>query len=146
MKETYSINDVAMMTGLTTRTLRTYITMGFLSGDKTDGAWSFTPEQIETFTQHPAVKPSIHAKKNALIFDFLGSKPKDHDKMCTVIDLANGEAMKASIFFCERISSMKPETELHFASEPMGTGVRIILSGSPSDVMDLLSGYYAGKQ
>lgn len=55
MKDTYTINDVALMTGLTTRTLRTYITMGFLSGTKADGAWSFTPEQIEAFTQNPAV-------------------------------------------------------------------------------------------
>ena len=143
MKDTYSINDLAMITGLTTRTLRTYITMGFLSGDKTDGAWSFTPQQIEEFTQHPAVRPSIHAKKNATVFDFLGSKPKDRDKMCMVLDLSTGEAMKASVFFCERIASMKPETELHFTSEPMGTGVRIILTGSPGDVLSIISQYYA---
>ena len=34
MKETYSINDVAMITGLSTRTIRNYISLGFLSGEK----------------------------------------------------------------------------------------------------------------
>ena len=62
--------------------------------------------------------------------------------MCIVLDLSSGEAMKASVFFCERNSSIKPETELHFASEPMGTGVRMILSGSPGDVLSLMNQYY----
>ena len=33
MKETYSINDVAMITSLSTRTIRTYISTGFLNGE-----------------------------------------------------------------------------------------------------------------
>ena len=142
MKDTYTINEVALMTGLTTRTLRTYITMGFLSGTKVDGAWSFTAEQIEAFTQNPTVHPSINAKKNAIVFDFLGTNPRNGDRMCTVLDLAKGEAMKASVFFCEKISAITPEAELHFASDPVGGGVRIILSGSPKDVMSLLNQYY----
>ena len=44
---------------------------------------------------------------------------------------------------CKKISEMKPVSELHFASEPSGTGVRLILSGSPSDVMGLIDQYYA---
>ena len=143
MKDAFSINDVALMTGLTTRTIRTYITMGFLSGTKVDGAWSFTPEQIEAFTQNPNVQPSIRAKKNAIVFDFLGTKPRGGDRMCTVLDLELSEAMKASVFFCEKMSSITPESEIHFASEPIGAGVRIILSGSPNDVLGMLNQYYS---
>ena len=68
MKDTYSINEVAMMTSLSTRTIRNYIAAGFLEGEKVDGAWTFTPEQIEAFTQNKTVKPSIKAKKNAIVF------------------------------------------------------------------------------
>ena len=142
MKDAFSINDVAMITGLSTRTIRTYITMGFLSGEKIDGAWVFTPEQVQAFTENKAVQPSIRAKKNAIVFDFLGAKPYNNDKMCIILDLGASEALGATVFFCEKISACSPEAELRFASDPVGTGVRIILSGSPKDVMSLMNQYY----
>ena len=142
MKEAFSINDLAMITGLSTRTIRTYITTGFLSGEKIDGAWVFTHEQVLTFIENKAVQPSIKAKKNAIVFDFLGTKPYNNDKMCTILDLAAKEALTASVFFCEKISECSPEAELRFASDPVGTGVRLILSGSPKDVMNLMNQYY----
>ena len=121
MKETFSINELAMITGLSTRTLRNYLSMGVLKGEKADGAWTFTPEQVEEFTQNKAVQPS----------------------MCVVLDLTGEEAAGAPMFFCGRINGCTPEAELHFASEPMGKGVRLILSGSPKDVTDLVNGFYA---
>ena len=131
-----------MITGLSTRTIRTYITTGFLSGEKIDGAWVFTHEQVLAFIENKAVQPSIKAKKNAIVFDFLGTKPYNNDKMCTILDLAAKEALTASVFFCEKISECSPEAELRFASDPVGTGVRLILSGSPKDVMNLMNQYY----
>ena len=142
MKEAFSINDLAMITGLSTRTIRTYITTGFLSGEKIDGAWVFTHEQVLAFIENKAVQPSIKAKKNTIVFDFLGTKPYNNDKMCTILDLAAKEALTASVFFCEKISECSPEAELRFASDPVGTGVRLILSGSPKDVMNLMNQYY----
>ena len=142
MKDAFSINDLAMITGLSTRTIRTYITAGFLSGEKIDGAWVFTHEQVLAFIENKAVQPSIKAKKNAIVFDFLGTKPYNNDKMCTILDLAAKEALTASVFFCEKISECSPEAELRFASDPVGTGVRLILSGSPKDVMNLMNQYY----
>ena len=145
MKDAFSINDIAMITGLSTRTIRTYITTGFLSGEKVDGAWVFTPEQVQEFTENKAVRPSIKAKKNAIVFDFLGTKPSGKDRMCTILDLNASEALSASIFFCEKISACSPEAELRFASDPVGAGVRLILSGSPKDVMDLMNQYCSRK-
>ena len=68
--EKYTINEVAMMTGLTTRTLRNYIKQDILKGEKTDGIWIFTAEEISDFISDPNVKPSIQAKKKSVIFDF----------------------------------------------------------------------------
>ena len=42
--ENYTINDIAMMTGLTTRTIRNYIKLGILNGEKEDGVWRFSAE------------------------------------------------------------------------------------------------------
>ncbi len=145
MKDTFSINDVALMTGLSTRTIRNYIAAGFLSGEKANGAWAFTAAQVEEFTQNKAVRSAVRAKKHAIVYDFLGTKPFGGDRMCTILDLTTREALTASVFFCEQISKCSPEAELRFAADPVGAGVRLILSGSPGDVMGLLNRYYDGR-
>lgn len=38
MKETFNIEDAALITGLSTRTIRSFISNGFIEGDKTDEA------------------------------------------------------------------------------------------------------------
>ena len=142
MKDTFSINELAMITGLSTRTIRTYLTAGFLSGEKINGAWTFTAEQVHEFLQNKAVQSTLTAKKNAIVYDFLGAKPYAQDKMCTILDLSANNALSASAFFCKKISEINPEAELHFASDPMGKGLRLILSGSPKDVMSLMNQFY----
>ncbi len=145
MKESFSIQDLALMTGLSTRTLRNYLSAGFLSGDKSGGAWVFTASQVEDFLQNPAVKPAVRAKKNAIVYDFLGAKPDGEEKLCVVLNLSAQAAPAATAFFCERISQIKPESELHFASDPLGKGARLILSGAAKDVHGLLCAYYGQR-
>ena len=48
-KNYYSINELAVISGFTTRSLRSFISMGHLKGEKIDGIWQFTPEEIEAF-------------------------------------------------------------------------------------------------
>lgn len=104
--ETYTINEVAMMTGLTTRTLRNYIKMNILKGEKIDGVWKFTVEDISDFISNPYVKPSIQAKNKAVIFDFLAVDNKRKNEICMVLDLyiEEEESREVSAFFCERLN------------------------------------------
>ena len=97
----YTLNELATMTGLTTRTLRTYLKTGLLLGEKTDGVWRFTAEVCERFFSHPSVKPALQAKRNALVFDFLGNRFKRENELCVVLDLLpqEGEAEEVSAFF-----------------------------------------------
>ena len=46
MKDCYTIEDMAVFTGLTDRTLRNYLNEGRLTGEKVDGAWRFSPEDL----------------------------------------------------------------------------------------------------
>ena len=62
MKESYTISDIVAITGLSDRTIRNYISQKTLVGEKTDGAWRFTPEQLGAFMNDPNVLPSIRAK------------------------------------------------------------------------------------
>jgi hypothetical protein len=67
----YLIKHLTLFTGLTDRTIRNYLSMGLLQGEKINGLWHFTPEQVEAFISHPAVRPSIQAKHHGLVYDFL---------------------------------------------------------------------------
>ena len=142
MKETFSINDIALITSLSTRTIRTYVSAGILSGNKVNGKWSFTPEQIDTFLQDKAVRQSLRAKKNAIVYDFMGARPYKQDKMCIILDLASSETRSAPLFFLQKLTECAPEAELHYSSDPLGTGVRLILSGNPKDIMPLLNQFF----
>ena len=74
--EYYVINHIVMFTGLSERTIRSHITSGFLKGEKINGLWHFTPQEVENFINHPSVKPGILAKSNSLVYDFLSDTGK----------------------------------------------------------------------
>ena len=82
----YLISHLVLLTGLTDRTIRKYISSGILQGEKIDGLWHFTPEQVEGFVRHPAVRPSILAKHHAAVYDFLLDDQKNDDEICVVLD------------------------------------------------------------
>ena len=142
MKDTFNIEDVALITGLSTRTIRSYIADGFLKGDKSSGAWQFTPEQVDAFLQNKTVLPSLRSKKNAIVYDFLGASHKEADMMCVVLDLPSDQAHRASTLLCKYMCEIKAKAELRFASDQLGKTTRLILSGHDADVLDLLTRYY----
>lgn len=145
MKEFYTVEDVVLMTGLAERTVRGHIARGFLAGDKSTGAWHFTDEQLAAFLEHPAVKPGIHAKKNALVYDFLAAKPAGR-RMCVLLGLGpeeNGEA--ATMALCAAMNEAAPASELRFASEKEGRGTRLIFTGDEEDVRGLLAALAQGR-
>ena len=61
MYEYYTINHIALITGLTSRTIRNHMKQGLLEGEMINGVWHFTAEQVCAFMSHPAVAPSIRA-------------------------------------------------------------------------------------
>lgn len=70
MEKDYTINEVAMMTGLTPRTLRNYIKANYLCGKKDDGIWRFSLKEVTDFVLNQNVRPSIQAKSKAIVYDF----------------------------------------------------------------------------
>ena len=143
MEKQYTLNEVAVMSGLTTRTLRNYMKMGILKGKMLEGVWKFGEEEIGEFFQNPYVKPSIQAKNKAIVFDFLAQNEKHVNEICTIIDVCVGkhEAEEISAFFCEEVSKRKEE-KIKFSFERNGAYARIILSGCEDVVMDVLNTYY----
>ncbi|MBR6185908.1 MAG: MerR family transcriptional regulator [Clostridia bacterium] len=138
----YNLNQVAMISGLTTRTLRSYLKMGILQGEKIDGNWCFTEEDLSAFLDRPAVRQASSAKRNALIYDFLGDTYKKANRICTILDfpVSAEEAKDISSFFCEEITKRGQDIEFRFFSA--GQLWRVILSGAEDAVTDILSAYY----
>ena len=137
----YTIAQITLMTGLTDRTIRNYISSGFLEGDKTDGVWRFTPEQVEAFMLHPAVRPSILAKYNALVYDFLTEDKRQQNEACIILDLPGRSGREISDYFCNAIKNGTFEN-IRFTFNSVKRTPRVILQGNADDVLKLVNGFY----
>ena len=143
MQDMYTINHVALMSGLSSRTIRNYMKMGFIEGEMINGVWHFSTEAVGDFFANPNVAPAIKTKRNALIFDFLADDYKQQDDMCTVIDhRANLEEANAiSEFFCDAINR-EWSGIVRFGFSFNGNHARVILTGPEDAVQQLLAAYY----
>jgi len=144
MDKYYTINEISTMTGLTTRTIRNYLKSGLINGEKANGIWTFSSEDFSDMLTNPVIKPSIQAKNNAVVYDFLVDNRKKTNKICTVIDLCVGDAESNEIsdFFCDTINNLPESGNLTFKYEKNGKNTRIILSGTEETVIDILYKYY----
>lgn len=136
MEKTYTMQDVAAMTGLTTRTLRSYQQQGFLRGEKENGVWRFTDEALECFFQNPAVLPAIRARQHSIVYDFVLQNRKPRDELCAVWDLRTEDSEAVSAFLCRE---MERRQGLRFTFLRRGENARVILCGEPGAALDLLN-------
>jgi len=139
----YTLNDIAKMSGMTTRTLRNYLRLGILEGEKVDGVWRFSEEQLYAFMDNPSARQGMHAKQNAIVTDFLLMSGRKENRTCVILDFCTEreEAKQAAAFFCERIKEQEDE-ELQFGMEWHKKNMRIILSGTETAVKEIMKRYY----
>lgn len=83
----YTIEEVARMSGLTARTLRSYIRRGLLEGKKYGGAWMFTQTQFSEFLACAPVQRSLRANRKGIVRDFLAQTRKPDSQACLILDL-----------------------------------------------------------
>lgn len=147
MKETqaaenyWTIGHLAQATGLTDRTIRNYIASGILTGEKVNGLWQFTPEQVDAFVRHPSVRPSILAKKNSIVYDFLLDAKKTGPEACLVLDMPGEDKKAVSAFFCGAISG-GGFTNIRFSFDGVEKVCRVILEGNSGEVLALANHFY----
>ena len=134
----YVINHLVMFTGLTDRTIRNYISSGILQGEKINGLWHFTPEQVEEFVRHPAVRPSILAKNNGIVYDFLLDDKKKSPEICLILDIPNVEKKEVAEYFCDSICNGEI-SKIQFSFDGVMENARVILKGDADDVLKLVN-------
>lgn len=144
MCETYTLNQLAMITGFTTRTLRNDLTLQLLSGEKQEGKWVFTAEQIGEYLQKPVVRHRLNAKQNAVVFDFLADALKKGRQLCVVLDVPASEDRLTELerFFCEQMNEAQ---NARFTCRKTGSVIRVTLAGAEESVSRILANYYGGK-
>lgn len=138
----YLIKHLVLFTGLTDRTIRSYIASGILEGEKINGLWHFTPEQVESFISHPAVRPSIQAKDRGLIYDFLLNTDKTSTETCLILDMPGADRKAMAEYFCYHISN-GDFRNIQFSFDGVAKVPRVILKGDTGEVLRLVNGYTA---
>ena len=138
----YNINQLAMITGLTTRTLRNHLQLGVLKGEKIDGNWSFTEEEVDAYINDPGVRQAVTARQHAVIYDFLSDPFKKTNRICTIMDfpVSAEEALDIAKFFGREITDHGADIEFRYINGKHYA--RFILSGSEDQVRDLMKAYY----
>ena len=140
-EQLYLISHLVLITGLTDRTIRNYLAQGFLEGEQINGMWHFTPERVERFLTHPAVRPSILAKHNGIVYDFLMEDKRTEKEMCMILDLPGEKRKELGEYFSYTISN-GDYRNIRFFFDGVGVTPRVILSGGEDQVMDIVNQYY----
>ena len=137
----YTIEQLSLITGLTTRTLRNYMKSDILHGSKETGTWKFTEQQVSAFVLHPAVRPSIQTKHHAIVYDFLAGQDNREKELCILLDLLldEREAKEVADFFCNAASR---RSHIRFAFSYESGKAHYILKGAEADISQIMKEYY----
>ena len=141
MDNKYTLNDLALMTGVTTRTLRNYLNQGLLKGDKVNGMWQFTAEEIDRFFSEPFVREGLRIKRSSEVFDFLACKNKKEERSCVILDIpaSRKKGSEISDFFCDK---MNDAANVRFNYGWENGFCRVILAGTANAVKNIMKAYY----
>ena len=133
MERKYNLNDLALMTGFSTRTLRNYLLGGILKGEKVDGVWRFSDEELDAFFNDPYVKEGLRIKRNGVVYDFLADRTKKTARTCTVLDIPAtlGRANRISAFFCDK---MNDASDVVFTFDYAHGKYSVSINGEPLSV------------
>lgn len=144
MDKEYSLNDLALMTGFSTRTLRNYMNHGLLKGEKANGIWQFGASELDRFFREPFVKEGLRIKHNSAVFDFLSDRIHPEERTCVILDIPasakKGHAI--SVFFCDK---MNDATDAHFTYGWDNGVCRVILTGDAESIAEIMKAYYAER-
>ena len=134
----YNLKQLAMMTGLTERTLRNYLRLGILTGEKVDGVWQFTKEQVTTFYEKRVVKSAMKATRNAIIYDFLSDTFTCENSICAILHLPEDKPLAVAEFFCDAVNQRK---NLNMRFDRLKGRNQVILVGDLQTVEEILADY-----
>jgi excisionase family DNA binding protein len=88
-KKLYTVEDIAQITSLTSRTIRNYLKDGSLKGRKIGGQWRFTDEDIHRLFDVNSYITNVSRHRHQQVIDFLKgvtTEMKNTTQVCTIAD------------------------------------------------------------
>jgi excisionase family DNA binding protein len=85
----YTVEDIAVMTSLTSRTIRNYLKDGSLRGKKIGGQWRFTAKDIRRLFDNSTCRTEMADERKRQIMDFVDGVNTDMEgevQVCTIAD------------------------------------------------------------
>lgn len=141
----YTVDEVAQMTRLTSRTIRNYIKSGLLRGKKVGGQWRFSQIDIENLMSISTAAAKMSSANRRDVLNFIDRTEPHTAQVCAVADLqlSQGAAEKLAQKIC-KIASQTEEENLRFHYEYIEAEqtARFTVFGVPSfvaAVMEVLS-------
>jgi len=143
MEKLYTVEDIANMTSLTTRTIRNYIKDGILKGRKIGGQWRFTEEDVKNLMNSGTYGEDITDSIRQEVIDFLDNVTNYTDtdiQVCTIIDLYQDKSVieEKAKRFNEYWKSNNQNLHMSYAWEHSEEKVRVTLFTPPHFLIELL--------
>lgn len=143
--EEFDLNDLAQMTGLTTRTLRNYRKRGLLGGTLRGGKYFFTEEEISRFLEQNFVKQSLEIQRNAIVRDYIQAPDPREATGCLIVDVPGeaGESAEIQQKMVQRINSGGfPGLKFSYHYDEKRKSSRFIITGRLEDVRSVTEGIF----
>jgi excisionase family DNA binding protein len=89
LEKLYTVEDIAKMTSLTSRTIRNYLKDGSLQGQKIGGQWRFTMKNIKQMFSSGNIITDIANNKKQQVLDFIDGVNTDiqgETQVCAIVD------------------------------------------------------------
>lgn len=142
----YTVEDIATMTSLTSRTIRNYLKNGSLKGRKIGGQWRFTMKDIKQLFDNSNVAGDISHLRKQQIFDFIDGVNTDMHKnflVCTIADCFCENRTKAQQLYEKLVAVINNKTDNTSAKFGYDfiekeNKARFTLIGSPDFIIETL--------
>ena len=146
LNKLFTVEDIATMTSLTTRTIRNYLKDGSLKGKKIGGQWRFTMDDIQSFMSNDRVAENLCSETKQAVLDFIDGVNTDISgeiQVCSIVDIYcdSTSAIETRDKISEYINNPNSEYSfLKFAWEynVQEEKARFTLFGSPEFIINLM--------
>ena len=140
----FTINDVAALTSLTTRTIRNHLKDGSINGLKVGGQWRFRMSDIEDFTYHRNNRPEATQGLDSEIAEFLSTKEISDTRVCTIVDICADEEKASAKEYLLRdlVNWYDNKNHMKYTYKFDGNRARFVIIETPNlmiSALDLLS-------
>ena len=143
----YTVEDIAKMTSLTSRTIRNYLKDGSLQGKKIGGQWRFTMDDIKRLFESSSLSKDMidHTKQELLDFiDGVNTDVYGKIQVCTIIDYycdSQDEAKQISdrlVSVINQQETKNAQARFHYQYIEKEGKARFILYGIPDYIINTL--------